>query len=75
MSLLPNCDWCGRFVNPGTPGVSWVFVPYSDVSYGDERTRCPVCTEKHGPALCNPEYRRDVCCGVVGIPPSQEGQQ
>ena len=62
---LPNCDRCGRFTLPGAPGSSWVNVPYTDVNYGDERERCPSCTEKHGPALCSPSYRRDLCCGVV----------
>jgi hypothetical protein len=62
---LPNCDCCGRFVLPGAPGTSWVRVPSTDVNYGDERDRCARCTEKHGPALCSPEYRRALCCGVV----------
>lgn len=41
-----RCDCCGRFTQPGAPGSSWVMVPHSDVSMGDERERCPACTEK-----------------------------
>lgn len=61
----PRCDCCGRFVRPGAPGSSWVMVPCSDVSMGDERERCPACTEKHGPAQCGPGYVEHLCCGVV----------
>lgn len=73
MSLLPNCDKCGRFVLPGAPGTSWVMVPSTDVNFGDERDRCARCTEKHGPALCSPDYRRDLCCGVVPMEGGQHG--
>lgn len=60
-----RCDMCGRFVRPGSPGSSWVNVPHSDVSSGDERERCATCTEKHGPAECAPYYVKEFCCGVV----------
>jgi hypothetical protein len=35
---------------------SWVNVPHSDVSMGDERERCAACTKKHGPAKAMPGY-------------------
>lgn len=60
-----RCDCCGRFTQPGAPGSSWVMVPHSDVSMGDERERCPACTEKRGPAECGPQYVKHLCCGVV----------
>lgn len=63
MGGLPNCDRCGRFVSG--PGTSHVMVPYSDVSMGDERDRCRACTDKYGPALCSPQYRRDLCCWTM----------
>lgn len=63
----PRCDFCGRFVQPGTPGTSWVNVPHCPpMSQGDERVRCASCTRNRGPALCSPSYRRDLCCGVIG---------
>jgi hypothetical protein len=61
-----RCDRCGRFIVPGMPGSSWVFVPISDVSVGDERERCADCTKKYGPAECLPEYKKELCCGIVG---------
>ena len=76
MTTLPNCDCCGRFTVPGAPGSSWVMVPSIDVpgwDYGDERERCPRCTEKHGPATPSrwpTEVRYDMVCGVVPLPPS-----
>ena len=60
-----RCDCCGRFTQPGVLGSSWVMVPCSDVSMGDERERCPACTEKHGPATCGHQYVAHLCCGVV----------
>lgn len=60
-----RCDCCGRFVRPGAPGSSWVMVPATDWNSGDERERCPACTEKHGPATCGPQYVARLCCGVV----------
>ena len=60
-----RCDCCGRFVRPGQPGSSWVMVPETDWNRGDERERCPACTEKHGPATCGPQYVAHLCCGVV----------
>jgi hypothetical protein len=67
MNALPNCDRCGRFMLPGAPGTSWVMVPEADCNPGggDERDRCARCTEKYGPATCSPQYRQDLCCGVV----------
>jgi len=59
-----RCDTCGRFMTPG-PGSSWVFVPHSDVSMGDERERCAACTASHGPARCGPQYVAKFCEGVV----------
>ncbi len=61
----PNCDRCGRFTIPGAPGTSWVCVPYSDVSSGDERNRCAPCTKKHGPAQAFGDYVRHLVEGVV----------
>lgn len=61
----PRCDCCGRFVIPESPGSSWVNVPYSDVSMGDERERCASCTKKHGPAKAMPEYVKHLVQGVV----------
>lgn len=64
--LRARCDRCGRFMRPGVPGSSWVMVPdCPPVSFGDERERCPACTEKHGPAECSPQYVKHLCCGVV----------
>lgn len=59
-----RCDCCGRFVRPGTPGGSWVMVPATDWNSGDERERCPACTEKHGQAHCGPGYVEHLCCGM-----------
>lgn len=62
-----NCDSCGRFFRVGEPGSSWVMVPGVEVpghESGDERERCAKCTVKHGPAVCGPQYKRDLCCGV-----------
>lgn len=75
MSYTPKCDRCGRFMRPGAPGSSWVMVPACDIpgEYGDERDRCPTCTEEHGPAVCATKYRRDLCCGVVPATTSAEG--
>ena len=36
-----HCSSCGRFMNPQTPGSSWVFVPSSDApSYEEDRWQC-----------------------------------
>lgn len=64
-ALLPNCDKCGRFTLPGAPGTSWVHVPDSDVSMGDDRERCARCTAKHGPVRSNGDYVRHLVEGVV----------
>lgn len=61
----PRCDCCGRFVTPGQPGSSWVMVQMTNWNPGDERDRCPPCTEKNGPAVCSPDYVKELCCGVV----------
>lgn len=63
--MSTKCDWCGRFMRPGAPGTSWVHVPYTDANPGDERDRCAFCTRYRGPAVCGPQYRRDLCCGRV----------
>ena len=70
MGYIPKCDYCGRFMRPGAPGSSWVMVPACDIpgEWGDERDRCAACTEKHGPAVCSPKYRADLCCGVIPNP-------
>ena len=60
-----RCDCCGRFVLAGQPGSSWVMVPCSDVSIGDERERCAACTKKHGPARAAPGYVTHLVEGVV----------
>ena len=65
---LPNCDTCGRFVNPGQVGSSWVCVPYSDVSMGDERYRCARCTQARGPAQAMGDYVRHLVEGIVSAP-------
>ena len=67
----PNCDRCGRFTLPGAPGSSWVFVPCSAVSSGDERERCARCTGKHGPARAFGDYVRPLVEGVVLQPLQQ----
>ena len=62
-----KCDTCGRFMSLGQPGSSWVMVPAIDVpghTFGDERERCATCTERHGPAVCGPEYVKESCCGI-----------
>lgn len=64
-ALLPNCDKCGRFTVPGSPGTSWVCVPYTDVNTGDERERCASCTAKYGPARARGDYVRHLVEGVV----------
>lgn len=61
----PRCDCCRRFVKPGLPGSSWVNVPDSHVSIGDERNRCAKCTESHGPATAMPGYVKHLVQGVV----------
>ncbi|MBK8667765.1 MAG: hypothetical protein IPN21_18230 [Burkholderiales bacterium] len=61
----PRCDRCGRFVLPGSPGSSWVHVPDSHVSVGDDRERCAACTKKHGPAQAMPGYVTHLVQGVV----------
>ena len=58
-----RCDYCGRFMRP-EPGASLVFVPHSDISFGEERDRCRTCTEKHGPVTCSPQYVAHLCCGI-----------
>ena len=60
-----RCDCCGRFVLPGSPGSSWVHVPDSHVSVGDDRERCAACTKKHGPAQAMPGYVKNLVQGVV----------
>lgn len=62
-----NCDSCGRFFRVGEPGSSWVMVPGIEVpghECGDERERCAKCTAKHGPAVCGPAYKKELCCGI-----------
>jgi hypothetical protein len=59
-----RCDCCGRFMRPA-PGTSWVFVPDSDVSVGDERERCARCTADHGPARAMPGYVTHLVEGVI----------
>lgn len=59
-----RCDCCGKFIRAGDKGGSWVMVPYSDVSFWDERERCPTCTSKFGPATCGDAYVKSLCCGV-----------
>jgi hypothetical protein len=61
----PRCDCCGRFVLPGSPGSSWVNVPFTDINAGDERERCAACTKKHGPAKAMPGYVEHLVQGVV----------
>ena len=61
----PNCDKCGRFFVTGMPGTSWVHVPDSDVSWGENRERCARCTEKHGPAKPFGNYVEELVCGAV----------
>ena len=60
-----RCDCCGRFVLPGLPGSSWVHVPDSHVSAGDDRERCAACTKKRGPAKAMPGYVEHLVRGVV----------
>jgi hypothetical protein len=60
-----RCDCCGRFVLPGQPGSSWVHVPDSHVSVGDDRERGAACTKKHGPAQAMPGYVTHLVQGVV----------
>jgi len=75
-----RCDCCGKFVRPGAHGGSWVMVLATDWNSGDERERCPACTEKHGQAHCGPGYVEHLCCGmnampnadVTGLAPAQE---
>lgn len=59
-----RCDCCGRFMIP-VSGSSWVRVPHSDVSFGDERDRCAECTAAHGPARAMPGYVPELVQGVV----------
>ena len=61
----PRCDCCGRFVLPGSPGSSWVNVPFTDINAGDERERCAACTKKHGSAKAMPGYVEHLVQGVV----------
>lgn len=61
----PRCDCCGRFVIPGSPGSSWVHVPDSHVSTGDDRDRCAACTDSHGPAQAAPGYVEHLVQGTV----------
>jgi hypothetical protein len=75
---VTNCDTCGRFMQYGQPGSSWVMVPAIDVpghTSGDERERCAVCTEKHGPAECGPEYVKELCCGVYPKSAAPDAQE
>ena len=76
MLTLPNCDMCGRFVRPGTPGASWVHVPDTDIpgEFGDERERCVRCTQKHGPAECSPKYVKHLCCGIYQSADAQRAE-
>lgn len=67
-----RCCTCGRFLNPQTPGVSWVFVPSSDApSYEEDRHRCVACTKELGPVLPNQRVRLDLCSGVIPSPLTQ----
>lgn len=59
-----HCDRCGQFFSGTQPGSSWVFVPNSDVSMGDERNRCASCTARHGPATA-PGYTPGIAYGVI----------
>ena len=70
MGMLPNCDRCGCFMVPGSPGSSWVNVPHTDVNIGDERDRCARCTKRWGPARCSSGFVRELCEGVA---PEKEG--
>lgn len=60
-----RCDCCGRFMAPGSPGSSWVMVPHSDVSCGDERDRCAQCTSRHGPAQAASGFVKHLVQGVI----------
>jgi hypothetical protein len=64
---LPNCDTCGRFTVPGSPGTSWVHVPACDIpgEFGDERDRCAKCTEKYGPAQAAAKYVAKLVSGTI----------
>lgn len=55
-AFWPNCDMCGRFVNPSAPGVSWCQT-YTFMSLNDPTYRCSPCTDKHGveKSNCNPK--------------------
>ena len=59
----PKCDRCGKFFSPSKGG-SWLFVPSSDVSMGDERERCVKCTKEHGALSTHGQYVDAVCCGT-----------
>lgn len=62
-ATLPNCDRCGRFVSPSTPGASWSHT-YTHLTLNDVVWRCAKCTEKHGERQTNivaPGY-----AGIVG---------
>ena len=46
-----KCDLCGKFISQtelSGPKSSYLFVPYSDVSYEEESYRCCICTSMHG---------------------------
>lgn len=74
----PRCDVCGRFMTLGAPGTSWVMVPAIDVpgwGGGDERERCPTCTQTHGRALPHrgqDEVKYDMVCGFVPLTPNAD---
>lgn len=70
-----RCDRCGRFLLPGAPGSSWVRVPFTDVSPGDERDRCAACTAKHGPAKAMPGYVEHLVQGVVAMSAASPAQE
>mgnify|MGYP007100106923 CR=1 FL=1 len=50
-----NCDICGRFVWPNSPGTSWCQT-YTHLDLNDPTFRCSRCTDEHGvkQSNCNP---------------------
>ena len=60
-----QCDKCGKFMTQ-LDGSSWVFVPDSEVSYEENKTRCVSCTQKYGVPIPNQNVNWEVCTGIIG---------
>lgn len=66
-----KCDSCGKFMSPGIPGSSYLFVPGSSISYEEDKTRCVLCTSIYGAPIAQQNVSKD-CSHIFAMPKTIE---